>query len=111
MGNVEYLVRLSRWAPARHDVSEIRAAIDSAGFWERHDEWRMSTVTSKRIERAELQGRKGFLVTAKCDHEFTCHSPTLERAVEMLGVYDQLIVDLFWTLGWPSWAKKGQLDP
>lgn len=109
--DVPYLAKPSGQAAARHDISEIRKAIERDGFWERHDEWRISTITSKRIEPAVRHGRKGFLVSASCDHQFACHCPTLERAIEMLGMYDKLLMDLFWTLGWPSWATKSQLEP
>lgn len=111
MNEEPYFEKLSRNAPTRHNLVEIRSAVESAGYWESHDEWRISTVTSKRIEPAERHGEKGFLVSAKCDHEFACFCPTLERAVEMLGVYDKLIMDMFWTLGWPSWASKSQRNP
>jgi len=111
MQGVPYLAKLSGEAAARHDLGEIRTAIDTIGYWERHDEWRISTVTSKRIVPATRQGRAGFLVSVKCDHEFNCHCPTLERAVEMVSVYDRLIEDLFLTIGWPSWAKRDRLEP
>jgi len=38
MQGVPYLAKLSGEAAARHDLGEIRTAIDSIGYWERHDE-------------------------------------------------------------------------
>jgi hypothetical protein len=111
MSEVPYLAALSRQASSYNNFDEIRRAVDANGFWERYDEWRISTVTTKRIEAAEREGRKGFLVKVGCDHEFSCHCPTLERAVEFLNIYDGLIVDLFYTVGWPSWAARNRLDP
>jgi hypothetical protein len=111
MRHVAYLAALSAEARARHSLDEIRAAIAANGFWERHDEWRIFTVTTKRIEAAEQNGRSGFLVHVSCDQEFSCHCPTIERAVEFLGVYDGLIIDMFGALGWPSWVSRERLDP
>ena len=106
-----YIRNASRDALKRHDIEEIRQAIAQRGFWEAFDEWRISTVTEKRIDPVQRDGRTWFRVRVACDHEFVTHSPTLERAVEFLGIYDRLIIDMFYTLGWPSWAEKGRLDP
>jgi hypothetical protein len=111
MNQSPYLADLRKIAPDRDRIEEIRAAVAAAGFWESHDEWRIFTVTSKRIEQHVREGRPGFLVRVTCDHEFQCHCPTLERAVEFLCIYERLIAELFNTFGWPSWASPKQLDP
>jgi hypothetical protein len=108
--DIPYLQDLSNVARVRYDLNEIRQAISANGYWEKHDEWRISTVMSKRIELAKRAGRSGFTVRVNCDHDLQCHCPTLERAIEFLGVYDGLVQDLFYTLGWPSWATKTQMD-
>ena len=107
--SVPYLAGISATAAARHDVGAIRADIETQGFWAAVEEWRISTATSKRIEPVERGGRTWFRVSASCDHHFSCHTPTLERAVEMLGIYDRLLMDLFWTTGWPSGEAKGRM--
>ena len=71
----------------------------------------MSTVTELRIDLVQKDGKPWFKVRVACDHEMICHCPTIERAVEFLGVYERLIADLFWTLGWPSWAEADKLEP
>ena len=107
--SVPYLSSISAAAAARHDVTEIRAEIEAHGFWTAVEEWRISTTTSKRIEPVEIGERRWFHVSASCGHHFSCQTPTLERAVEMLGIYDRLLMDLFWTTGWPSWEAKGRM--
>lgn len=109
--SIPYLVGLSDNAASLHDIADIRAAIESKGFWHSCDEWRISTFTAKRIEPEEFQGHRGYRVRASCGHEFSCYAPTLERAVEFLGIYDRLIMDLFWSVGWPSWAAADKLEP
>lgn len=115
MSETPFLASLSQAATKRHDIEAIRRAIAEHGFWESFDEWRISTVTEKRIEPLKRAGpdwfkdQTWFRVKVACDHEFVCHSPTLERAVEFLGTYEELIVDMFYTLGWPGWAERHKL--
>lgn len=46
-----------------------------------------------------------------CRDEMICHARTLERALQFMGVFNRLTIDITWTLGWSSWAAKGRLDP
>ncbi len=106
-----YLASVAKEARESVRASEIRDAIQRQGYWEDHVEWRISTVTSMRVEPAEYYGQSGYQVTAHCDYRFASWSPTIERAAEMLGVYERLIRDLFFALGWPGWASKNQMTP
>lgn len=92
-------------------LEEIATAIAKDGFWAISEEWRMSTYVTERIEVVENSGRRWFEVTVQCDTEMRCHAPTLERAVEYMAVFERLIMDLFWTLGWPSWPGYRRYDP
>jgi hypothetical protein len=56
-------------------------SIEVHGFWETQDEWRISTVTSKRIEKTERCGHVAYHVRVSCDHEFFCYTPTLGMTV------------------------------
>ena len=91
----------------------MQAAIEAKGFWEEFIEWRLSIVTSLRIERIRKrvlnEDADWYRVCVKCDSELMCDCPTIERAVEYLGVFEHLVADLFWTLGWPSWASYGRM--
>ena len=97
------------YAPDR--TSEIRSAIENNGRCYDAIEWRISTTTVLSVEPVEVKGKKWYRASAKCDHEFTCHAPTVERAAQFLRVYEQLIVDMLYALGWPSWASMAKLDP
>jgi hypothetical protein len=109
--SVPYLDQLSTKAKGQARVGEIKAAIAEKGFWEDFVEWRMSTVTELRIDLVQRDGKPWFRVRVACDHEMICYCQTIERAVEFLCVYERLIADLFWTLGWPSWAEADRLEP
>ena len=102
-----YIRNASREACKSHDIDEIRRKIALRGFWEAYDEWRISTFTEKRIEAVQRDGATWFRVRVACDHEFVTQCPTLERAVQFLSIYDRLIMDMFYTLDWPSWAEGG----
>lgn len=97
--------------PNRQRFDEIAAAIKQHGFWEEEFEWRISTIRTSRIERTKINGFPVFRVTVECDHRFQCHCPTLERAVYFEGVYTELISDIFYHLGWASWAGRHRLKP
>ncbi len=108
---VPYLESLSEKARDAKRTKEIRDAIEKNGFWEDFVEWRISTITETRVEPVERDGRTWYQVQVRCDSEHTCRCPTIERAVEFLGVFEGLVQDLFWSLGWPSWATPKQLEP
>jgi len=91
--------------------SEIRNALMGKGFWEEHFEWRISTVTHSKIQAVHEHDRDWFKVTICCGHEFSCLTPTIDRAIEFLLIYERLTMDMFYNLGWPSWASKESLYP
>jgi hypothetical protein len=92
-------------------LPEIRKAIIENGKYSEYHEWRISTVTVLTVEPVEVKGKRWYRVSASCDHEFVCHTPTIERAAQFLHVYERLIFDMFYSLGWTSWASKTVLDP
>lgn len=102
---IPYLQEISEWARSPERVDQIRAAIQTQGFWEDWAEWRISTITHTRIDPLG-PGRGGYQVRVECDQQMSCICPTLERAIEFLGIYEHLIADLFWTVGWPSYAHR-----
>jgi len=112
---VAYLVEAAdearrTWTPAR--IAEIAEEIRRTGYWQETVEWRISTETTSRIEIDPYKhGRRWFKVTVRCDSEIVCHAPTLERAVEFMGLHQRLIMDEFYTLGWASWAARNRPEP
>jgi hypothetical protein len=87
-------------------LREVEAAIERDGQWKDRGEWRISTYMTRRIAPVEAYGKWWFEVTVKSGNEMVCHAPTLERALEFMFVFERLVMDLFWTLGWPSWAGR-----
>ena len=88
---------------------EIRAAIKSKGYWEETTEWRISTETGSRIELVHKGAEAWYKLTSTCDATMTCECPTLERAYEFYWLFAQLHSNLFYAVGWPSWASAGQM--
>jgi hypothetical protein len=107
---VPYLEKLPARAHRFDRLAEIDAAIERDGFWQETVEWRIMTETTLRIQLEESDGKRWYGVSVKCDAEMTCRCPTLSRAVEFLGTFEMLTIDLFWTFGWPSWVSLRQLD-
>jgi hypothetical protein len=113
-------LRLLRAQSARLQptLETVRAQIHANGHWIEHDEWRISTITTSRIEPVERPWRevegsppRYYKVSVECDGRFESLSPTLERAVEFVGVYRALIFELWAEYGWASWATKDRLNP
>ena len=111
MSEVPYLAKAASgdWLPC--SLSDVAEAIERSGVWEHSTEWRISTFTTYRIEPVSRDGERCFEASANCDCLLTCYTPTLERAIEYLGVFDRLTRDMFWTLGWASWATKDTPEP
>jgi len=105
--SVPYLKELSEKAKKARRIEAVQAAIESKGYWEDAPEWRIFTQTHLRIEPVDKNGQRWYRVQASCEHEMSCLSPTIQRAIEFLGVYEQLIQDLFWTLDWPHKPQPG----
>jgi hypothetical protein len=111
---VPYLIGLSA-GPRIRSGSKRCAAIEEKGHWVAFVEWRISTVTELKVHPiknpVDKHGPNWFEVTVKCDSEHICHCPTIERGVEFLGIFERLVSDLFWSVGWPSWATPRQMKP
>ncbi|HEX8174978.1 MAG TPA: hypothetical protein VF543_07650 [Pyrinomonadaceae bacterium] len=107
---IRYLEQLSENAKRPERLRKVVSAINEQGFWQEVVEWRIFTETIMRIEPEERDGIVWYKVSVKCDAEMVCRCPTIERAVEFLGVFERLTVDLFWSLGWPSWVAKNQFE-
>lgn len=107
--NDNFLEHLARTGHLNTPKSQILAAILEKGEWHEYEEWRISTITEFTIVPEQFKDEKWFRVRVKCDYEFSCVCPTIERAIEMAGLYQQLIMHLFNQVGWPSWATKNSV--
>lgn len=92
-------------------LEEVRSAIELEGVWQDEEEWRISTYMNRSVRPVETHGSRWFEVTVESGTELSCHAPTLERALEFMFVFERLVMDLFWTLGWSSWAAPRRLAP
>ena len=101
---VPYLAQASEDAisEAAGRFTAVAAEIARCGVWEEVVEWRISTDITRRIEVFTEDDKRWFKVTVSCEVDLVCRAPTLERAMEYLGVFSQMAMDLFWTLGWSS---------
>jgi len=107
----KFLADLAKKGHLNTSKNEILSAIADSGNWQEFEEWRISTVTEFNIGSEKLKDEDWFRVTVKCDYEFSCVCPTIERAIEMAGMYQQLIMHLFNQVGWPSWASISSVEP
>ena len=101
-----YLADLAKRGYLNTTKEDILAAIESKGQWHEYEEWRISTVTEFQIYPEKFKDESWFRVFVKCDYEFSCVCPNIERAIEMAGMYQQMIMNLMTQVGWPSWASK-----
>ncbi len=101
-----YLADLAERGYLNTSKEDILDAIKSKGMWHEYEEWRISTVTEFKILPEKFKDENWFRVIVKCDYEFSCVCPSIERAIEMAGLYQQLVMNMMVQVGWPSWASK-----
>jgi hypothetical protein len=99
----DYLTRIVGFGGAALAIEE---AVEAEGVWEDSYEWRMATDGTDRIER----GSGGYAVTATHHGTFTAAFESLAEALDALGVLSKIQKDLFYALGWASWAGPGRLS-
>lgn len=109
--NDKFLADLAKKGYLNTSKDEILKAIAETSNWQEFEEWRISTVTEFNIGTEKFKDEDWFRVTVKCDYEFSCVCPTIERAIEMAGMYQQLIMHLSNQVGWPSWASINSVEP
>ena len=98
----DYFTHLAEITNNPSHLNSIKESIDKNGLWEDSIEWRISTVMKSRIEIIEENSKQWFQVTVKCDHEFRCHTQTVESAVYFAALYRKIIIDMFHNFGWAS---------
>ena len=92
-------------------LADVRAAVEREGRWERHVEWRISTVTSTLIERTDEPAYRRYRVRVSCDYVLDARCPTITPACEIGRAYEAMIRRLWREYGSASWATKTQLEP
>jgi len=93
-------------------LSTVVEAIRSQGRWSRHEEWRMSTITTTEIGRSSDPSRhRAYRVRVECDYVFEAHCPTITRAVEIASELEKLLQAMWAANGWASWGSRTVLEP
>ena len=88
-------------------AADVQASIEHTGKWEDYNEWRIGTVSTNRIERAGV----GYRASIECDGAYAATVRSLPMALEALQVLSALQRDLFYEVGWASWAGRRQITP
>jgi hypothetical protein len=105
-GFVEYVesIRPDRNPHTVVELVRVKSAMESEGFWEEQDEWRISTWFTTRIDTEEVGEKKWFKVMVECDgQQFSCRCPTIEKAFLHSKFYRHIIFSQFYSVG-PPWA-------
>jgi hypothetical protein len=105
----KFLADLAKKGYLNTPKEEILKSISNTGEWKEFEEWRISTVTAFYIGLEKFKEEDWFRVIVKCDYEFSCVCPTIERAIEMAGMYQQLVMHLSHQVGWPSWESSNSV--
>lgn len=105
-----YLDELSRIAKNKYvtRLEEVSEIVEKKGYWEENIEWRIFTNMKLRITKTDYIESERYEVAVKCDYQLTAHCPTIERALEFVGIYEILVMDMWRTFGWPSWKSKNE---
>jgi hypothetical protein len=107
----EYLLERARSKGHVSDLLEraadVEASIERTGAWDEYNEWRIGTVSTNRIERAGL----GYRATTECDGVYAATVGSISKALEAIQVLSALQRDLFYEVGWASWAGRRQMTP
>ena len=98
----QYFINLLKNGYIPDDINAIKAAIDENGSWQAVEGWRIATDTEFKIYMVEKYDKEWYRVEVKCDYEFMCNCPSLEKAIEMAKLYQAMIENMYHQLGWPS---------
>ena len=96
-----------RTASVLGTVEEVRSALERDGRWSESYEWRISTAGTDAIERVPTGAFRAVV-----DHHgtFQASFATFAEACEAMCVLSQIQKDLFYAVGWDSWADRGRSD-
>ncbi len=106
MSELAYIAHLNHATSGNFDLQDIRRAIAARGFWEESSKWGPLCEAKMRIDPIQHAGQTWFRAGVMCGHEFFCNCPTVQRAVQFLGIYQHLIFDMYNVLGSPTCAEK-----
>jgi len=105
------VIAVASWEPRGEPASaktlaRVKDDIARDGRWSEQEEWRISTWFDSEIITKDVGGHAWFKTTVTCDGQtLSCESPSVERAYGFMRLYQQLIIDQFYSIG-PPWADK-----
>lgn len=98
----DYLKKLMEAGSLETSRSDIALSIKESQEFIEYDEWRMGTCAEIKISLNSASAEPSYDVSVIYDHKFGCTCPTLDRAIQLAGLYLQLIIKLDQQVGWPS---------
>ena len=112
MSENEYFLNLLKDGRLSASREDIAGAIRNAGLWVDHQAWRPAASSETAIIGEVHDGVPWYRVNVSCGYDLHCMCPTLERAIEMAGLFQQLIMKLDEQVGMPSEgrATEGKAD-
>jgi len=103
---------MAGWDPqhersSREALAEIKETVQAEGKWATQEEWRISTWSECEIVRTQRDSADWYQVGVACDGQsLSCGCPTIEQAYAFMRLYQELIVEQFYSIG-PPWADTG----
>lgn len=88
-------------------IEAVRASLERDGRWSESDEWRIGTVGTDAIEAID----DGFRAVTEHHGTFSADFETFAEAYEAMTVLGAIQKDLFYAVGWSSWAGWHRLTP
>jgi hypothetical protein len=108
----EYLLGLAttneRISRFQASAERVRQSLERGDVWEESYEWRMATDGTDRLERL---GEHAFRSVVTHHGEFSLEAHSFPIAYEALRVLSSLQKDLFYAVGWSSWAGPRRMEP
>jgi hypothetical protein len=104
----KYLLNLLKEGSLSATGDEIAEAIRSGGLWVDHQAWRPAASSEIAIIGEIRDGVPWYRVNVSCGYDLHCLCPTLERAIEMAGLFQQLIVKLDEQIGMPAEERASE---
>ena len=89
-------------------TTEVAAEVETAGRWEEQYEWRIATEGRHLLERV---GAAGYRARTEDHGIFEAEFASFAEAYEAVHVFSTIQHDLFYALGWDSWAGRRQMEP
>jgi len=89
-------------------TAKVAAEVETAGRWEEQYEWRIATDGRHLLEKL---GAARYRARTEDHGIFEVEFASFADAYEAVHAFSSIQHDLFYALGWDSWAGRGQMEP